>query len=292
MKVVVIGGATGTGKSELAVALAKKINGEIVNADAFQVYEGLKIATAAPSEEMKKEVPHHLYAFVPLTEAYDISKYQKDCREKIKEIISRGKTPILVGGSGLYIRSALYDYDLSVDTSNVDMRPYESKNNLELHGFLKELDPKEAEKIPYQNRRRVLRSIAICLALGSSKSEFLAKQNHESIYPTLYLLLKKDRESLYEAVNKRVEKMFEMGLLEETLPLIEKYGRDAMAFKAIGVKELFPYLDGEKTLEEAKEDIKKDTRNYIKRQDTFFAHQFKCKEIHTLEEAIEAYEQD
>lgn len=115
--ILVLTGPTGTGKSKLAISLANKINGEIVNADAFQVYEKLRIATASPTEEEKKKAPHHLYNFVPLTDSYDISRYQIDARKTLKEILSRKKTPILVGGSGLYIRSALYDYDLSIDTS-------------------------------------------------------------------------------------------------------------------------------------------------------------------------------
>ena len=134
--ILVLTGPTGTGKSKLAISLANKINGEIVNADAFQVYEKLKIATASPTEEEKKKVPHHLYNFVPLTDSYDISRYQIDARKTLEEILSRKKTPILVGGSGLYIRAALYDYDLSIDTSSVDMSPYEEKTNEDLHAIL------------------------------------------------------------------------------------------------------------------------------------------------------------
>ncbi|MCR4561781.1 MAG: tRNA (adenosine(37)-N6)-dimethylallyltransferase MiaA [Bacilli bacterium] len=284
--IIVLTGPTGSGKSELAVELAKKIDGEIVNADCFQVYKELYIATAAPNEEMKKAVPHHLYSFVPLTEGYDISRFQSDCRETLKEILSRNKTPIIVGGSGLYIRSALYDYDFSVDTSNIDLSEYEKKDNGDLHRILEELDPEEAKKIHQNNRRRVLRAIAICLAAGESKTSLLSKQNHEPIFPTRFYELSMDREELYPRVEKRVDKMFEMGLLEETLPLIEKYGREAPAFKAIGVKELFPYIDKKATLEETKDLIKLNTRHYIKRQEVFFRYQFKLKEVSSLEEII------
>ncbi len=272
--IIVLTGPTGVGKSSLAISLAKKIDGEIVNADAFQVYKELKIATAAPTNEEKSEVPHHLYDFVPLDEGYDISRYQLDARKCIKEILSRKKIPIMVGGSGLYIRSALYDYDLSVDTSKVDMSEFETKSNEDLHAILEKLDPTEAIKIPFQNRRRVLRDIAICLASNESKTSLLEKQSHKPIYETMFFALTKEREILYELIEKRVDVMFEKGLLEETLPLIKKYGEDKPAFQAIGVKELIPYIHKEKTLEETISEIKTDTRHYIKRQETFFRHQF------------------
>lgn len=284
--IYVLTGATGTGKSRIAVELAKKIGGEIVNADAFQVYEGLKIATAYPDEKDMKEVPHHLYGFVPLNEAYNIHSYQEDCRRVIKEIIDRGHQPILVGGSGLYIRAALYDYDLTVDTTNVDMSVFKDMDNKALHAKLEELDPREAKKIPYQNRVRVERAIALCLAAGKPKSEMIAAQEHAPIYPTKFYVLSKERNDLYPAIEKRVDQMFADGLLKETVPLIERYGRERAAFRAIGVKELFPYLDGECSLEDAKNAIKSDTRHYVKRQETFFRHQFHAKTVRNLEEIL------
>lgn len=287
--IIVLTGPTGSGKSELAVALAKKINGEIVNADAFQVYEGLHIATAVPNEDLQKEVPHHLYSYVPLSENYDIARYQKDCRKALDEILSRGKTPILVGGSGLYIRSALYDYDFSLDTSKVDMTPYEKLSEADLHGILEKMDPVEAKKIPYHNPRRTMRAIAICLAAGESKTDWLSHQSHEPVYESMFFALTKERYDLYPLVEERVDRMFEAGLLEETLPLIKEYGRDVHAFKAIGVKELFPYIDGTITLDQAKSDIKKNTRHYIKEQETWFRHQFSLVYVSSLEEIIEKY---
>jgi tRNA dimethylallyltransferase len=288
--ILVLTGATGSGKSELAISLAQDLDGEIINADAFQVYRELTIATAAPTEEMKRQVPHHLYAFVPLTEGYDIAHYQKDCRQAIGEVLARGKTPILVGGSGLYIRSALYDYDLSLDTSKVDLRPFEGLSDEDLHKKLEELDPIEADKISPNNRRRVLRDIQICLAAGESKTAQLAKQTHQPIYPVRFYELDKERELLYAHAEERVEAMFKAGLLEETLPLIEKYGRNAMAFKAIGVKELFPYLDKTATLEETKNRIKANTRHYIKNQYTWFRHQFPLVSVSSKEAIEKDYE--
>lgn len=289
--IIVLTGATGTGKSRLAIELAKKLDAEIINGDAFQVYKDLTIATAAPTNEEKAEVPHHLFQYVNLNENYSIAQYQKDCRETLKEVLSRKSNVIIVGGSGLYLRAALYDYDLSLDTDKIDMTPYESKTNEELHEILEGLDKEEADKLPVQNRQRILRSIQICLAAGEPKTQFLAKQHHEPIYPSKFYVLHINRETLYPKVNERVDKMFEMGLLEETLPLIEKYGRGAQAFKAIGVKELFPYLDGEISLEDAKDLIKLDTRRYIKRQETFFRHQFNAKIISSLDGILDDLKQ-
>lgn len=284
--IIVLTGPTGTGKSKLAISLAKHLDGEIINADAFQVYEKLYIATAAPSEEEKKIVPHHLYSFVPLNEGYDIARYQTDARNTLNDVLSRGKTPIFVGGSGLYIRSALYDYDLSVDTSSVDMGEYEKLSNEELHDVLSKLDEEEAKKTPYQNRRRLLRDIAICLAAKESKTSLLAKQNHEPLYPTIFFSLSKERESLYPLLDERVDKMFKDGLLEETIPLINEYGEDKAAFRAIGVNELIPYIHGQISLEEAINKIKIDTHHYVKRQETFFRHQFPIKYVSSLEEIL------
>ncbi len=284
--IIVLTGATGTGKSALAISLAQILNGEIINADAFQAYQGLFIATAAPSESDKRIVPHHLYDFVPLNEEYNVSRYQKDAREAIKDVLSRHKTPILVGGSGLYIRSALFDYDFSVDTSHVDLSNYDTMTNEALHQELEKLDPTEANKIHPNNRRRVMRDIALCLALKRSKTSFLEEQKHEPIFETKFFTLHLEREKLYPMVEERVEKMFQLGLLEETIPLIEKYGRDAPAFKAIGVKEFFPYMDGLISLEEAKTTIKENTRHYIRRQETFFTHQFHSEMVTSLSDIL------
>lgn len=284
--ILVLTGPTGSGKSSLAIGLAKAIGGEIVNADAFQVYEGLMIATSAPSAKMTSEVKHHLYAYVPLTEGYDIHRYQKDCRGAIADIVGRGLTPILVGGSGLYLRSALYDYDLSLDVSSANMAPYLRLSPEALHEELAKRDPAEAAKIPYQNRRRVYRSLQICVAANSSKTALLAKQTHQPIYPTRFFALAKERAELYPLLDERVDRMFASGLLEETLPLIRKYGKEAPAFQAIGVKELFPYLEGTASLEETKALIKLDTRHYAKRQETFFRHQFPLETVSGLPDLL------
>jgi len=271
--IIVLTGPTGSGKSELALSLAKKRGGAIINADAFQVYQELSIATAKPTLAMREASPHFLYDFVPLSSSYNVAEYQEDMRSVLHFCLEKNQDVIIAGGTGLYIKAALFDYDFA-PTSQVDMRPYIALDNLALHEELKKLDPISAEKIHPNNRQRVLRAIEICIGGRGAKSAIEEKQNHEPLYPVRFYGLNRDREELYEKVNRRVDKMFEDGLLEETVPLIEKYGRDAMAFRAIGVKELYPYLDGSISLEEAKETIKKNTRNYIKRQMTWFRHQF------------------
>jgi len=282
--IVVLTGPTASGKSSLGLELAKRHNMEIVNADAFQVYEGLRIVTAAPSLEDLSSVPHHLYGHVHLNESYEISRYQKEARKVIEDILSRGATPLFIGGSGLYIRSALYDYNLGELKQKVDLAPYETFSEDDLHKVLEQLDPQEANKIHPHNRVRVLRAIEVCLGSGESKTALLARQEKKPIFETRFFSLTPERDEVYKKVNERVEKMFADGLLEEVRPLVEKYGRDVSAFRAIGVKELFPYFDGKISLEEAKESIKLATRHYVKRQNTFFTHQFDCFDVTSLQE--------
>lgn len=283
--IIVITGATGSGKTSLAIDLAKRIDGEIVNGDAFQVYKELNIATAKPSENVRKIVPHHLFDFVPINVDYDVYNYQQDSRAKIADILNRGKTPIIAGGTGLYIRASLYDYKFNSDLS-FDMSEYNDYSNEKLHEILTEIDPIEASKIHQNNRIRVLRALEICFASGRTKSDLIKSQEHKPIYDCKFFGLKPERSSLYKSVEDRVDKMFDDGLVDENRRLVKEYGRTPHAFKAIGVKELFPYFDGEKTLEECKDEIKKATRHYIKRQDTFFAHQFDIEWIENSDDII------
>ena len=277
--IIVITGATGSGKSKLAISLAKKLGAGIVNADAFQVYQELGIATAKPTPEMMMEAPHFLFDFIPLSESYNVSEYQKDLRSTIATLQEAGKPIIIAGGTGLYIRAGLFDYNFE-KTTHVDMSEYEALDDEALYAKLMEIDPRSANSIHPHNRRRVLRAIEIFLATGHTKSSMIEEQEHKPIYDdVIFFGLKTEREQLYERVNDRVEQMFKEGLVEEDRRLVEKYGRDVGAFQAIGVKEMFPYFDGKESLEHCKELIKKNTRNYVKRQDTFFRHQFSIKWI-------------
>ncbi|MBP5091857.1 MAG: tRNA (adenosine(37)-N6)-dimethylallyltransferase MiaA [Bacilli bacterium] len=220
--IIVIAGATGSGKSHLAVELAKRIGGEVINADAFQVYKELSIATAKPSKEMREAVPHHLFDFVPLDEEYNVYRYQQDLRRTLNEVISRGKTPIIAGGTGLYIRAGLFDYEFG-ETEKPDMSKYEAMSDEELYQALKDIDEESAASIHPHNRVRVKRAIEIYLSSGKKKSEIIKEQKHEPIYPVKFFGLKPERDELYQKVESRVDEMFEMGLVEEGVALIKKY---------------------------------------------------------------------
>lgn len=282
--IIVLTGVTGSGKSELAIRLAKKLNAGIVNADAFQVYEELNIATAKPSVEMMMEAPHFLFDFIPLSSSYSVAEYQADLRSAIVTLEKQGRNVVIAGGTGLYIRAGLYDYRFP-SLRKVDLSAYEKLDDEKLFAAALSLDEAEAKTIHPHNRVRLLRLIAMALA-GEKKSEIKQSQSHQPIYDVRFYGLEVDREDIYPRVEQRVERMFEMGLVEEDRRLVKKYGRGCQAFKAIGVKELFPYFDGKISLEEAKADIKKNTRHYVKRQETFFRHQFPINWIKTEEDIL------
>jgi len=271
--IYVITGPTCTGKSEDAYKLAKSVNAEIINGDAFQIYKELEIGVAKPNKEFL-DVPHHLFDFVSPDRPYSIMEYQKDARKKIDDILSRGKNVIIVGGSGLYIRSALYDYEFTKQEARVDMSSYEGLTNDELFERLREIDPEECKILHPNNRKRVMRAIEIYLMNGRAKSEINSEQTHKPIYDVKFLVKNMDREVLYSRINKRVDKMIEFGLVDEVKSLVSKYGDDKQSLQAIGYKEIIASLKGEYSIEHAIELIKKNTRNYAKRQMTFIRHQF------------------
>ena len=271
--IIVITGPTCLGKSDTALAIAKKIDAEIINGDAFQCYKEMEIGVAKPPKEYFKEVPHHLYSFVDVDHDYSIAEYQINLRNKIDELLSKGKNIIIVGGSGLYIRSALYDYDFK-ENKKVDMSKYEAMDNRTLHDELRKIDPKQTEIIHMNNRKRVLRAIEIYLSSGETKSSLVDKQEHKPIYDVKFFVREIDRDELYSRINKRVDLMYEMGLENEVKNLYKKYGNKPHALQAIGYKEIIAALEGEYPLEDAKEIIKKNSRNYAKRQLTFVRHQF------------------
>ena len=286
--ILVLTGPTGSGKTDMAISLAKKLGGAIINADAFQVYRELNIATAKPSEAQRLEVPHFLFDFVPISSSYSVYEYQADLRATIADLQEIHKPIIIAGGTGLYIRAGLYDYSFP-EEKVVDLSVYEKMDEDTLYAALQKMDPEEAKTIHPHNRIRVLRAIKVYLSSGKKKSEIKAEQKHQPIYDDVYFFgLNAERAPLYERVNQRVEEMFKAGLVEENRALYEKYGEPARAFQAIGVKELFPYFRGEKNLEECKEEIQKNTRHYVKRQETFFRHQFDIHWITREEEILDA----
>ena len=261
------------GKSETALEVAKVFNAEVVNGDAFQCYKEMDIGVAKPPKEYFSIVPHHLFSFVDINRDYSIADYQKDLRKTVDEILSRGKNVVIVGGSGLYIRSALYDYEFGKDPE-VDMSLFEEMTNEELHKKLEEIDPKQAVIIHMNNRKRVLRAIEIYLGQGKTKTELIDFQEHKLVYDAKFFVRNMDRDILYSLIDKRVDNMMEQGLLEEVKTIFEKHGEDCKALQAIGYKELIPVIKGERNLEEGIELVKKNSRNYAKRQVTYIKHQF------------------
>ncbi len=261
------------GKSETALEVAKVFNAEVVNGDAFQCYKEMDIGVAKPPKEYFSIVPHHLFSFVDIDRDYSIANYQKDLRKTVDEILSRGKNVVIVGGSGLYIRSALYDYVFSQDP-DVDMSKYEKMNNEELHKELENIDPEQAKIIHKNNRKRVLRAIEIYLGQGRTKTDLIESQEHKLVYDAKFFVRNMDRKVLYSLIDKRVDKMIEQGLLSEVKSIFEKYGEGCKALQAIGYKELIPVLKDEYSLDVGIELVKKNSRNYAKRQVTYIKHQF------------------
>ena len=274
--IIVITGPTCMGKSETALEVAKTINAEIVNGDAFQCYKEMDIGVAKPDPKYLLEVPHHLYSFIDVDHDYSIAEYQVNLRKKIDELLSIRKNIVIVGGSGLYIRSALYDYDFQ-ENKEVNMSKYEAMDNRTLHDELRKIDPKEAEKIHMNNRKRVLRAIEIYLSTGENKSEIISKQEHKPLYDVNFYVRDIDRDLLYKRIDSRVDQMLEKGLFDEVKSLFKKYGSSPRAFQAIGYKELIACLEGQISYDEAVDKIKQNTRNYAKRQLTYIRHQFPVK---------------
>lgn len=276
-KVIVIVGPTGVGKTSLSIELANHFKSQIINGDSVQVYKELDIGSAKVRQEEMEGINHHLLSFKNIDEDYTIYEYQRDLREKISEFDEKGIIPIIVGGSGLYLKAALYDYSFSEKVKE-KKNDYSCYSDEELFELLKERDPKEADKLHQNNRKRVIRVLELIDSSGKSKSEILDSQKHEPLYDVVFVGLTLPRNLLYERINKRVDSMVENGLLEETKSLFAKYGdKDYKSLQAIGYKELFSYYKGEISYDEAIELVKKKSRNYAKRQYTWFNNQFSVK---------------
>lgn len=264
-RVIVITGPTAVGKTKLSIELAKKLNGEIINADAMQVYKGLNIGTAKVTEKEKENIPHHLFDIKEVKEEYSIYNYQKDCRKVIDNILRRNKTPILVGGTGLYIKAALYDYKLSEEKTN---NTYDNLTTEEIYKELLKLD--KDINIDKNNRRRLIRALNYYKENNTSISN---NKTNKLLYDTIFIGLTTDREILYKKINQRVDNMIENGLLEEVKYYYDKNIKTKPLINGIGYKELYNYFDGLCSKEEAVEKIKQNSRHYAKRQYTFLNHQ-------------------
>lgn len=264
-KVIVVTGPTAVGKTKLSIELAKKYHGEIINADAVQVYIGLDIGSAKVTKEEMEGIPHHLFDIKEVNEDYTIYHYQQDCRRLISEIQKRGNIPILVGGTGLYIKAALYDYKLSKEKEN---NTYDNLTTEELYHELIKLD--KDIQIDKNNRRRLIRALNYYKENNKSIND---NKTDKLLYDTIFIGLTTDREILYNKINDRVDIMIKEGLLDEVKSFYEKGIRTKPLLSAIGYKELYEYFDGNTELDAAIDNIKKNSRHYAKRQYTFFNHQ-------------------
>lgn len=264
-KVIVITGPTAVGKTKLSIELAKRYNGEIINADAVQVYKGLDIGSAKVTEEEKEGIPHHLFDIKEVDEEYTIYHYQKDCRKLIKEVQGRGKTPILVGGTGLYIKAALYDYKL---TEEKETNTYDNLTDEELYNKLLEADKDIV--IDKNNRRRLIRALNY---YKENNKSINTNTTNKLLYDAIFIGLTTDRRILYDKINNRVDIMIKDGLLNEVKAFYDKNVRTKPLLNAIGYREIYSYFDGNISLEEAIDKIKQNSRHYAKRQYTFFNHQ-------------------
>ena len=269
-KIICVVGATASGKTDLAVKLAKAVDGEIISADSMQVYKNMPIATAVATKEEQDGVEHHLVEFLDTDQTFSVADFVERAKVLIDEITARGRVPIVAGGTGLFVDSLVKNISFSEVGSNAEIRKeLAEKSNKELYEKLLELDSKSAQDIHPNNRKRVIRALELCMS-GTSKTE----QNENSMlidspYDVLYIGIGyKDRQKLYDRINKRVDLMLDAGLENEARQMLGKQGLTAR--QAIGHKELQPYIDGKITLDEAVEGLKRETRRYAKRQLTWF----------------------
>ena len=268
-KVIAIASPTATGKSKLAVELAHKLNGEIVSADSRLVYKGFEIAVAKPTIEEREGIKHYLIDVVEPEVDYTAGLYVDDATKAIEEILSKGKTPIIVGGTGLYFRLLLEGYDLPRVSPNVELRKELNEKTLEeLVEILAKLDQKTLDGFDVPEKRKIIRAIEICRGLNQPLSEI--EKQKEKPYDVEWIGINIQREEIYKRENERVDKMMELGLFEETKSLLAKHGRIPNFVKTIGYQEILQYIDGEISLERAVELIKQHSRNYAKRQLTWF----------------------
>ena len=276
--IYIVIGPTACGKTSAAIALADYFHAPIINADAFQIYKDMNIGTNKLSSSDPNYKKHYLIGIINPDQDYSVKQYQDDFRKVFLKLAKENKNVIICGGTGLYIRAALLDYEFSDE--NIEQIDYSNYSNEELYSKLIELDKDAAEKIHVNNRKRVERALTLISKTGMKKSDIENAQSHTYFYKEFeytFLFINPDRELLYEKINSRVDEMFDNGLVDEVKMLLNRYKLSQTAKQAIGYKEVIDYLDGLITIEEAKEIIKQRTRNYAKRQVTFFKNQFKSK---------------
>ncbi len=270
-KIIVVAGPTASGKTGLAVEIARAVSGEVISADSMQVYKGIGIASAAPTQKEMQGVPHHLVEFLDQSENFSVSDFCRLAREKISEISARGNVPVIAGGTGLFIDSLVDNINFTEAETDFELREaLMQKDSDELYSTLLEVDKEAAEKIHKNNKKRVVRALEIYYSSGATKTaQDINSKKEESPYEVIYFVIGfKSREVLYERINRRVDLMVEAGLVDEARKNLSK--EKATSAQAIGHKELQPYFSGEKSLGQALDDLKRETRRYAKRQITWF----------------------
>ena len=286
--IYVIVGPTCSGKTSAAVALSEKLNAPIINGDAFQIYKDMDIGTSKISKDNPAYKKHYLLDIVAPDKVFSVMEYQKLARSTLDELLKTNENVIIVGGTGLYIKALLYDYEF-LEEEPQDNSDLEALDNESLFKMLESIDSVEAAKIHMNNRKRLIRAISIIRNNNVKKSELISKQKHEIIYPInkiKILFISPDRNLLYEKINERVNYMIKDGLIEEVKSLLNKYDLSLTARQAIGYKEIISYLNGELSLDDAIALIQKRTRNYAKRQVTFFKNQFNYLETVSSSEEL------
>ncbi len=285
-KVLAIVGPTAVGKTAFGIECAKAFDGEIISGDSIQIYRGLDIGSAKPDQKELSAAVHHLIDIKEADGTYSVKEFQELSRHHIDEISKKGKLPIIVGGTGLYIKASLYDYQFFDEKEEDDQ--YEDLSNEELYSLLKEKDPLALEKIHINNRKRLVRALNIYEKHKKGISQIKAEQEHEPVYDCLIIGLTAERKVLFERIGQRVDRMMEDGLLNEIKGLLGKgISFDMQSMQGIGYKEFRAYFDGEKSLEECVEDIKIHSRHFAKRQYTFFNNQLDVKWFTDRNEAME-----
>lgn len=274
--VIILCGPTASGKTSFSIELAKQIQGEIVSADSMQIYQEMDIGTAKVTEEEKQNIPHYMIDIIKPNERYSVAEYKEEATKAIENILAKGKVPIVVGGTGLYINSLLYnitypqlDFDKAYRT---ELETRVEKEGLEsLYQEACHIDQEAMQKISQNDKKRILRVIEIYHQTGKTKTE-LEKESRKEKSPFNFhvYVLSRDREELYQRINLRVDKMIQDGLIEEVRRIKEKYQEFPTAMQGLGYKEVVSYLQGNMTKEEMVETIKKESRRYAKRQITWF----------------------
>ena len=288
-KVIVICGPTASGKTSLSIELAKKINGEIVSCDSMQIYKDMTIGTAKPTVEEMQGIPHYLIDCVSPTERYSVADYKKDATKAIEKIIAKNKVPIIVGGTGLYLESLIYNIEYNEIETDLEYREkiaeIEKEKGLEtLYEMAQNIDAKAMEKISHNDRKRIFRVLEIYHSTGKTKTQLeIESRKNEPKYNFILFGITMDREKLYDRINQRVDIMINQGLIEEVEELIKKYDVFPTAMQGLGYKEVVEYLKGLTTKEEMIDKIKTETRRYAKRQLTWFRKYKNLKWINGLD---------